>query len=152
MSEEKPIDELADYYENSRKPLFRIPQNPLGRLGCGLAVLLWFLILLLPCGMIYLATGGSIVIPNSNIPEPEQHPRFEIQLVMEIENRGLKLNSSSIASETETQLCIANSVTYLLWESADSATNSQYCQCYERATSDAEWAYTEQYDGQCAAR
>src|SRR5262245_51047915 len=115
MTEEPQVDELADYYENSRKPLFTIPKNPLGRLGCGFVLLLWFIVLLLPCAMIYLAMGYTIAIPNGNIPEPEQHPRFEIQLVMEIKNRGFKVSSSSIASETETQLCINNEANYVLW-------------------------------------
>lgn len=146
---EQQKDELADYYENSRKPLFRIPKHPLGRLGCGVLLVFWFLILLLPCAMIYLATGGIITIPNGAIPEPEQHPRFEVQLIMEIENRGLKLSRSSIASESETALCINSSVNYLLWQSDSSASNSQYCQCYERTSAEADWVYTEQYDGQC---
>lgn len=147
MTEEQQVDELAEYYENSRKPLFRIPKNPLGRLGCLVLVLLWFMVLLLPCGMIYLATGNSITIPNGDIPEPEQHPRLEIQLIMEIENRGLKLSSSSIASQSETELCINSSANYLLWQSDESATNSQYCQCYQRV--DESWQFTEQYEGQC---
>jgi hypothetical protein len=66
---------------------------------------------------------------------------------MEVENRGLRLTSSGIASETESQLCINNSVTYLLWESDDSATNSQYCQCYEAASDT--WQFSEQYAGKC---
>lgn len=151
MTEEQQVDELAQYYEESRKPLFRIPKHPLGRLGCGVLLVLWFAILLLPCAMIYLATGGSITIPNSNIPEPEQHPLFEIQLIMEVDNRGLKLSNSGIASETANQLCITSSVNYLLWESDSSASNSQYCQCYERADAEAEWIYSEQYEGVCQA-
>ena len=147
MIEEQQVDELAEYYENSRKPLFQIPKNPLGRLGCLLLLVLWFMVLLLPCGMIYLATGNSITISNGDIPEPEQHPRLEIQLIMEIENRGLKLSSSSIASQSETELCINNSVSYLLWQSDESASNSQYCQCYQRV--DESWQFTEQYEGQC---
>jgi hypothetical protein len=149
MTEENQRDELADYYENSRKPLFRMPKHPLGRLACGLVLIVWFLFLLLPCAMIYLAMGNPITIPNGSIPEPEQHPRFGIQLIMEIENRGLKLSSSSIASETETRLCIENRATYLLWEKDETATDSQFCQCYERSSADAAWNYIEQYEGQC---
>jgi hypothetical protein len=147
MSEEQQVDELAEYYENSRKPLFRIPQNPLGRLGCMAALVLWFAVLLLPCAMIYLAMGNSITIANNNIPEPEQHPLLELHLIMEIKNRGFRLSSSGIASQTESQLCINNSVTYLLWASDASATDSQYCQCYEAANGT--WQFTEQYAGQC---
>jgi hypothetical protein len=149
MTEENQVDELADYYENSRKPLFTIPKHPLGRLGCGLLLIVWFMVLLLPCAMIYLAMGYTIFIPNGTIPEPEQHPRFEIQLIMEIENRGFKLSSSSIASETETQLCINNEANYLLWQSDETAQDSQYCQCYERRNVESSWRFDEQYAGQC---
>jgi hypothetical protein len=140
MTDENQVDELADYYENSRKPLFTIPKNPIGRLGCGFGLLLWFIVLLLPCAMIFLAMGNTISIPNGNIPEPEQHPRFEIQLIMEIDNRGFK---------TETKLCINNDANYLLWQSDETAEDSQYCQCYERRDAASNWRFEEQYAGQC---
>jgi hypothetical protein len=149
MTDENQVDELAEYYENSRKPLFSVPKNPLGRLGCGLLLVVWFVVLLLPCAMIYLAMGYTIFIPNGAIPEPEQHPRFEIQLIMEIDNRGFKLSSSSIASETESRLCINNDANYLLWQSDETAQDSQYCQCYERRTVESSWRFDEQYAGQC---
>jgi hypothetical protein len=149
MTDENQTDELADYYDNSRKPLFRIPRHPIGRLGCAVALLIWFALLLLPCGMIYLAMGNTIAIPNDSIPEPEQHPLYEVQLIMEVENRGLKLSSSSIASEAETRLCIETTANYLLWQSDETATNSQFCQCYQRRDTASSWRYIEQYAGHC---
>lgn len=140
---------MDDYYERSRKPLFTIPKHPLGRLGCGLVLVGWFLLLLLPCAMIWLAVGNTITVPNNNLPEPEQHPAFQVQLLMEAKNRGLLIHTSGIANQSDEQLCIANSVNYLLWESDRTASDTQYCQCYTRPSVESAWEYSEQYEGLC---
>lgn len=118
--------------------------NIIRRIGSALMLVLWFAILLLPCGMFWLGTGGSISIPHSNIPEPEQHPLFQIDLIMDTNNRGLQFTQTSIINIDEQNLCVQGNVNYLLWESDNTDTSVTYCQCYERADLESDWVFITQ--------
>jgi hypothetical protein len=125
------------------------PIRVIRRLGCGLMIALWFAILLLPGGMFWLATGGEIRIPHINIPEPDYHPFFQINLIMNAQNRGLQMTRTSPVTLDEEHVCVQGNVSYLLWESDDTAVSATYCQCYERADSEADWAFTTQATEAC---
>lgn len=141
-----------EYYERTRKPVLTMPESRLGRLGCYLLTVLWFVILLLPCAMFALATQGEITLHHANVPEPLSHPLMQIRLVMDVENRGLQVTTSNIRQPSDTALCVQVRVEYLLWQSSEAEDQSvRYCDCYERANTEAQWQYTETLPGQCLA-
>lgn len=136
---EPDMTEMQDYYERTRRPLLVTPKSRLGKLGCGVALILWFMVLLLPCAFFVLATSGSIRIGHGDIPAPESHPRLEISLIMAPEQRGLQITRSVLTAGTATDQCIETYVSYALWQTDGSAASAVYCDCYERAATDAPW-------------
>jgi len=149
MTQQPDMSEMDEYYERTRRPLFKRPQTPLGKLGCNLLIVGWFLVLLLPITMVWLAFGNTITIPRNNIPEAELHPRLQIQLIMSVENRGLQISRSNVQRTDETNLCVENQRSYLLWEDDGSALPATYCQCYQRADAQSEWVFTRQIENTC---
>lgn len=102
------------------------PKQPVRRIliGCGLIV--WFLFVLSPCILFTLASQGEIIIPQGNLPEQQ----IRIWLIMEIEQRGLGISSTSVHERDGTQ-CLQTNVSYWLWQG--SAASLSYCQCFTRA-------------------
>lgn len=130
----------------SKRPLIPMPKTPLQRFGCGVLLVIWFAILLLPFGMFWLAMGNSFKIPRTNIPDAATNPRLEISLIMDKDNRGLHIFTSAVY-QTEAQLCIEGHSTYLLWESKRDDNNAVYCQCYEAAGEN--WNFINQTNSIC---
>mgnify|MGYP006979900197 CR=1 FL=1 len=149
MTQKPDMSEMDEYYERTRKPLFKMPTSRAGRFGCGVLIMVWFLILLLPCAMVWLATGNTLSIPRNNVPEPELHPALEIQLIMEIDNRGFKITGTNINRIDDLNLCIENNINYLLWESDTTASPATYCQCYQRQDNQSEWEFLQQLESAC---
>ena len=149
MTQQPDMSEMDEYYEQTRKPLFNIPNSPFGRFIFGILLVFWFIILLLPCGMLWLAVGNTITIARNNVPEPELHPRLEIQLIMEIDNRGLKFTSTDIDQRDDLNICIENNIDYFLWENDTSAVPASYCQCYQREDTESDWEFMEQLETAC---
>ncbi len=152
MTQQPDMSEMDEYYERTRKPLFTVPQSRAGRVGCGLILLFWFVLLLTPCAMIWLATGNTLTIPRGNVPEADLHPVLEVQLIMEIDNRGLKFTTTGVNQSDEMNLCIQNNINYLLWESDNNSTPASYCQCYQRQDNQSEWEFTQQIESACIPR
>jgi len=150
MNEESATSaEMEEYYRQSRRPLIPRPTGPLGRLGCGAALVIWFAILLLPFAMFWLGSGRTITIPQGNIPDAKDHPHLELRLIMDADNRGLQIKRGGVAERSDEQLCIEESVIYLLWQSEGNTDNALYCQCYERQSAEAQWALTGTTNGTC---
>lgn len=139
-------DEEREYYERTRKPIITIPKSRLGMVFFGLGVVVWFAILMLPCAMFSLATGGEIRISHGDIPEREAHPLFQLNLVMDIDNRGFQITRSSVLPDGEQDVCIQTHVSYIMWETDGTAESVSYCDCYERAASDSDWQYLPDVD------
>jgi len=138
------------YYEQTRRPLIRVPQSRIGKFGCGLLTTLWFMILLLPCGLFYLAFVGQITVQQSNVPEPAAHPMFELQLVMDADNRGFRVTRSVVQAGTETEVCLETYVSYYLWQSNEAQSpNTTFCDCYSRAAASDDWEFIDQQAGTC---
>lgn len=150
MTQQPDMSEMDEYYNETRKPLFNLPTSKFGRFGCGVLLVLWFIFLTLPCAMIWLAVGNTITVPHANIPEPELHPRLEIQLIMQIDNRGLKFTTTSISESDTLNICVENNINYFLWESDSSATSAIYCQCYQRESTESEWNFVQQLESVCS--
>ena len=120
------------------------------RLGCWLLIALWFLILLTPCGLFYLAANGEIRLEHGQIPDPHAHPRLLISLISERDDRGLRIESSAIRAATDTRLCVETSVSFLLWESSGGNQNVQFCDCYQRADVNSAWRLDASIGAACA--
>jgi hypothetical protein len=117
--------------------------NPLRRIGCILALVFWFALLLLPCFLIILATQNEIVISQGSLPNQE----IRVMLIMEVEERGVMLSSTSTQSDAENNaICLQTNVSYLLWQG--SAEPSAYCECYQQRQ-DSSYTPIELYAGNC---
>jgi hypothetical protein len=112
----------------------RRPRSPLRRAGCTVLLILWFLLLLAPCFCIVLATQGEIVIPQGSAPGQA----IRIWLIMEADQRGLGVASSSVMQEQENTLCVESNTRFLLWSGSAEPISS--CECYERARADEQWS------------
>jgi hypothetical protein len=108
-------------------------RSPLRRLGCGIALVLWFLILLLPCALFTLATQGQITISQGGLPGQE----IRVWLIMEVEQRGLGISSTSTHGSDPNALCLQTNVSYLLWSGRENP--NTYCDCYTRADAESAW-------------
>lgn len=142
-------DEERDYYERTRRPILRIPQSRVGRVIFGIFVVLWFMILLLPCALFSLAFGGEIRIWHGDIPEREAHPLLLVNLVMDVDNRGLQFTRSTLHDASDTAVCIQTNVNYITWATDGSAQAAVYCDCYARADQDAAWQLAETRTDAC---
>jgi len=113
-------------------------RRPLRRIGCGLLVVVWFFVLLLPLGLFILAVNEEITISRGGgIPDAHEHPRLQVSLVMEVDYRGLRITDTILREDTDTRLCIQTNIRFLLWEGeGDPAT---FCDCYTRDTAVADW-------------
>ena len=110
------------------------------RLGCGLMLALWFLLLLTPCALFYLAANGEIRLSHSDIPQPYSQPLLLIALINDVDNRGLQIVRSAKSGAVEdTSVCVETAVSYLLWVTKERNQDVTYCECYTRADASAAW-------------
>ena len=122
------------------------------RLGCWLLLVIWFAFLLTPCGLFYLAANGEIRLEHSQVPQAHAHPRLLLSLISENENRGLRIEYSTIAAgDSELSLCVETAVTFLLWESSGGNQDVQFCDCYQREDVDSAWRLGSTYGAACRA-
>lgn len=124
-----------EYVVRERKPkIWR-------RVGCGIAVVVWLLVMLLPLFFITLAAQGEVRIGHlSDVPNPHEHPLLQVSLISRIDYRGLNIRNSTIDRDGD-NMCIQTNVRYLLWNGeADPAT---FCDCYARLDSGSDWELVE---------
>jgi hypothetical protein len=105
-------------------------RTPLRRAGCTVLVVLWFLILLVPCFCLILATQGEITIPQGSAPGQV----LRVWLINEADERGLGVSSTSAQQLGDNRLCVESTTRYLLW--AGVAQPSVSCECYAREATD----------------
>ena len=119
-----------------------------GRIGFGALLIVWFSVLSLPLVFFVLAIQGDITIRHTgDVPDKHQHPRFQVTLIMDVDNRGLQFTNSAINRADDLNLCIDTQVNYALWQgNGDSA---RYCDCYTRDASDDDWQFIESTQGAC---
>lgn len=134
--EPEQIEQLTDQQD----PVIVVQKpHPIKRLGCGLLLVLWFTLLLTPCALFYLAANGEIRIWHSDIPEPSAHPRLLVELVSEVDYRGLQLTRSYSVGAPADNICIQTDVNFYLWESIEDELDTSYCDCYERSSAEDAW-------------
>lgn len=125
------------------------PRSLLRRLGCILALALWFFLLLTPCFLIRLATEGELRLRLGDAPDQEAR----VWLVMEADQRGVGYSMPSVyAGEDTASVCVQTDVRYLLWVGTEAGKPVTYCECHSRPSADDDWTLTSTYDGACAAK
>ena len=137
------MTEINAYHERISRPLIQVPKSPLGRVFFGLAVVLWFGVLLLPCAMFTLAVNGSIRIPHLSAPQPETQPFFEVNLLMSVEQRGLQIVRSIISPVNGSRQCVETHVSYLMGQTDGTNDSAVFCDCYTRQGEAARWERSE---------
>lgn len=126
--------------------------NPILRLGCGALLGCWFILLMLPCALFYLAANGEIRFWHRDVPQPHSHPLLLISLISAADSRGLRIENSSVVDSEgdETSLCVQTDVRFVLWESDEGGDQDvSYCDCYRRADVAADWQLDRTFGGGC---
>ncbi|HEX2622673.1 MAG TPA: hypothetical protein VHL11_21080 [Phototrophicaceae bacterium] len=118
------------------------------RAGCGCAVLLWALFLLIPGFLLVLATQGEVVVWHENsVPEPALHPLLQVKLLMEVETRGLNITTSTPVNKPDNLTCMQTEVRFVLWQG--NGNNVSYCDCYQREGDKQPWTLISTVSGTC---
>jgi len=140
--ESEPISNLS---EEDVEELTPPKRSLLSRLGCGFLLVIWFVILLTPCALLYLASYGEIRIWHSDIPDTYDHPRLSIELVTEVKSRGLRVTNSSVVdhNQDDNLMCVQTHVRFLLWQTNEDSQDTAYCDCYERTGLDSDWVFSQ---------
>lgn len=98
-------------------------RHPLRRPGCILALVIWLMVMLTPCLMLYLAVRGEISLTTGSAPDQ----RTRIWLIQEARQSGIGFSNASV-SRNEDLVCVQTDVRFLLWRGE--AVPTQYCECY----------------------
>jgi hypothetical protein len=132
-------------------PVETIPppkQSLIKRIGCGILVVMWFILILTPACFLMLAMQGEIALwHGGNFPENEAHPLFQVKLLMDADTRGLNITTSSLVDGPDNQVCVQVYVRYMLWQGRGE--NTSYCDCYTHEETD--WDFTGSSRGVCTA-
>ena len=114
-------------------------------MGCTIAVLIWFLILLIPCFLINLAVQQEITISTGDAPGQ----MTRLWLISEADQRGLGLSTASVHQTDPNDLCVQTNVRFILWMGHSDPT--LYCDCYQRASADVSWSMTTTTPSECSS-
>jgi hypothetical protein len=117
-------------------------RSPLRRIGCSILVVMWFIILLLPCFCFALALQGEISVQLGDVPGQS----LRIWLLNESDQRGLGI-SRPVVSAHDGQVCIQTQVSFVMW--AGSATGTSFCDCYTRSDGETVWNLMSSSEGTC---
>jgi hypothetical protein len=118
-------------------------RSPLRRIGCTVALIVWFALLLVPYLLIIMATQGEITIAQGSLPGQQ----IRVWLIMEANERGLGVSSTSARQTDPNAACVQTDTRFLLW--SGSAEPLSYCECYARADADSLWTSVSTEAGVC---
>jgi hypothetical protein len=113
----------------------------LRRIGCGALIVLWFVVLMLPCLAVVLATQHEIVLTHSDIPDDN----FRIWLIQDAKQRGIAISNSTRVDGADGAICTVTDSKFLMWQGQ--ADPSHYCSCY--AHQDNNWSSIAEGDDAC---
>ncbi|MBC8099657.1 MAG: hypothetical protein H7Y11_09455 [Armatimonadetes bacterium] len=120
-----------------------------GRVGCVGALLLWLIVILFPAFLLVLAVQGEVTVwHGSDVPEPGLHPLLQVNLLMEIQTRGVSITTSTPSTQPGDLTCMQTEVRFVLWQGTGD--NVGYCDCYTRANAQAPWQFVRMGQGACA--
>ncbi len=98
----------------------------LRRVGCGVLVALWFLVLLTPCAGFILLVQHEVVWTHSDLPDDT----FRVWLIQQIDQRGLGFASARRVDLPNQTACTITDVRFVLWQGQGAP--NHYCACYTR--------------------
>jgi len=130
-----------------RDPVIPMPVTRRGKIFFALGLTAWFLVLMLPCALFWLASGGEVHLQHGSIPESGVHPFLKIGTVMNPDARGFQITTSTITNQSDTALCVQTNVSYALWQSRSENPNTSYCDCYTRVED--QWQSASTISGAC---
>lgn len=117
----------------------------LQRCGCWLGLSLWFVLLVTPCGLLYLATQNEVAISLGDLPGQT----LRVWLVNEARLRGIAISSPSVVGERDSgEVCLQTQVSFVLW--MGEGEGSRFCDCFARVENG--WVLTGTSAGDCALR
>lgn len=141
-----PDETEPENLETENQPVRR--RGCLWRGGCAVLLFGWVVLLSIPTFMFILATQGEIAVWHGDrVPSSSEHPLLKITLLMEMETRGLNITTSNIGSDGDGEVCVQTHVNYLLWEGEGEF--ASYCDCYQRADVESQWALSRTFSGSC---
>lgn len=114
------------------------------RIGCGLMLILWFAVLLLPCFLVTLAVQQEIVIGRSGAPGE----LLRVWLIMEPDQRGLGVSTTALSEPAPGRLCVQTDTRFVLWQGSEPP--RIYCECYQRAADEGQWSLVSMENGVCS--
>ena len=118
-------------------------RSRLGRWGCRLAVVVWFLILLTPCFCLAFASQGELSVRLGDIPGQS----LRVWLLSESRQRGFGISRPSVvASSVVGQVCLQTDVSFILWTGSEDATT--YCECFAQSANST-WDVVSNNQGSC---
>ncbi len=117
------------------------PRSRLRRLGCGIGLGVWLILLLFPCVAIVLIAQGEIAIQLGDVPGQS----FRVWLIQDATERGLGVARPSIHTDTKANTCLQTDTSFLLWMGKGESTS--YCECY--AHEGGNWKSVSSAQGSC---
>ena len=111
-------------------------RSPVRRLGCTIALIIWFTLLLAPCFLIVMATQGELTISQGNLPGQQ----IRLWLIMEADERGLGVSSTSTQQLDLNTIGLQTNINFLLWSGQADALI--YCETFTRASASDPWTPT----------
>jgi hypothetical protein len=100
------------------------PRSRVRRIGCGLALVIWIILLVFPCFAIALISQGEIAVQLGNVPGQS----FRIWLIQDANERGVGIARPIISSDADANTCLQIDTSFLLWMGKGAPTS--YCECY----------------------
>jgi hypothetical protein len=116
------------------------------RIGCGIALVFWFALLLLPSVFLILLFNNEITITTGDAPDQQIY----IYLISEARERGIGVRTGSVASRDDTNVCVQTEQRYLLWQGTGEP--ATFCECYSRSSSSESWSLASSEPNACPAR
>ncbi len=113
----------------------------LRRVGCGIGVVVWIILLVLPCLAIALISQGEIAIQLGNVPGQS----FRVWLIQDATERGIGIARPSVHTNADSSICLQTDTSFLLWLGKGQATS--YCECY--AHNGGDWKSVSAAQGTC---
>lgn len=119
----------------------RTLSQQLRRIGCGVALLAWGILMLWPCVLITVLIEGEFVVGLSDRPGHELR-MFNIESE---DTRGFGFSVAEVAEENADRVCVKTYVRYLIWRGENEPVD--YCRCYTRQQEN--WQATRAVNASC---
>jgi hypothetical protein len=103
------------------------PRSLLRRIGCGLGLVIWAVLILSPCAFILIATQRDITIPLGDIPGQA----LRVWLIEEVSERGIGISTPLVVGDPASgRACVEVHSRFILWMGQGEPTT--ICECYAR--------------------